>query len=56
MSKKLEELFDLPSSVESDLTIPIPENAELITTEALSNLEKIENALPQVRGLESSDN
>lgn len=55
MTKRLQELFNLPSSVESDLTIPMPENAELITTEALSNLEKIEHALPQVRGLESSD-
>ena len=55
MTKRLQELFNLPDSVESDLTIPIPENVELITTEALSNLEKIENALPQVRGLESSD-
>jgi acetolactate synthase small subunit len=31
------------------------EDAQITTTEALSNLEKIENALPQVRGLESSD-
>ena len=55
MTKRLEELFDLPNSVTSDLTMPILDEAELITTEALSNLEKIENALPQVRGLESSD-
>jgi hypothetical protein len=56
MTKRLEELFDLPNSATSDLTMPILDEAELITTEALSNLEKIENALPQVRGLESSDN
>lgn len=55
MTKKLEELFELPTEEIANLSKPIPENAELITTDALSNLEKIENALPQVRGLESSD-
>jgi len=55
MTKKLSELFELPEEDIANLATPIPENAELITTEALSNLEKIENALPQVRGLESSD-
>ena len=55
MTKKLQELFELPEEDIANLATPIPENAELITTEALSNLEKIENALPQVRGLESSD-
>ena len=34
---------------------PIPENANEITTDALSALEKIDHALPQVRGLEASD-
>jgi hypothetical protein len=33
----------------------IPDHAGEITTLALSNLEKIENALPQVRGLETGD-
>jgi hypothetical protein len=33
----------------------LPENAELITTEAYNALEKIENALPQVRGLDAAD-
>ena len=55
MTKKLSELFELPEEDIANLATPIPENAELITTEALSNLEKIENALPQVRGLDSSD-
>lgn len=55
MTKKLEELFELPTEEIANLSKPIPENAELITTDALSNLEKIENALPQVKGLESSD-
>lgn len=55
MTKKLEELFELPQSEIDSLSKPIPENANIITTEALNNLEKIENALPQVRGLESAD-
>lgn len=55
MTKKLEELFELPQSEIDSLSVPIPENAEEITTEALSNLEKIENALPQVKGLDAAD-
>ena len=56
MTKKLSELFDLPldedqSQIE-ELTLPIPEE---VTTQAYNNLEKIENALPQVRGLEATD-
>jgi hypothetical protein len=56
MTKKLSELFDLPldedqSQVE-ELTFPVPEE---VTTQAYNNLEKIENALPQVRGLEATD-
>lgn len=56
MTKKLEELFELASSDEeenNDLQLP-PETQE-VTKEALNNLEKIENALPQVRGLETAD-
>ena len=34
---------------------PTPENAQLITTEALDSLSKIEQALPQVRGLDAAD-
>ena len=56
MTKKLQELFEMPlSEDEMGLTVPIPSDAQEITTDALSNLEKIENALPQVRGLESAD-
>ena len=55
MSKKLEELFDLASSDENELNEPIPGVAQEVTKEALSNLEKIETALPTVRGLEASD-
>jgi len=55
MTKKLQELFEMPMSDDhtvNELNAPI---AEEITKQAYSNLEKIENALPQVRGLESAD-
>jgi hypothetical protein len=56
MTKKLSELFDLPLDEDQpqgeELTFPVPEE---ITTQAYNNLEKIENALPQVRGLEATD-
>lgn len=55
MTKKLTELFELPENEIANLSTPIPENAELITTEAFDNLQKIENALPQVRGLDAAD-
>jgi hypothetical protein len=56
MTKKLEELFDLP--IEDDrVNEDIIQNSEIeiISQETYSALEKIENALPQVRGLEASD-
>jgi hypothetical protein len=46
----------LASSDDNDLTIPLPETTSEITETALSNLEKIEAALPLVRGLEEADN
>lgn len=55
MTKKLEELFELSSSEENDLTIPLPEITEEVTENALSTLDKIEAALPQVKGLEAAD-
>mgnify|MGYP000067753073 FL=1 len=55
MTKKLEELFDIASNEANELNEPIPGVAEEVTKEALSNLEKIETALPTVRGLEASD-
>lgn len=55
MSKKLEELFALASSEDNDLTIPLPEATEEITENALNALDKIEAALPQVKGLEAAD-
>jgi hypothetical protein len=57
MTKRLQELFELntDSPVEINESDVQEIEADLITTEAYSNLEKIENALPQVRGLESAD-
>lgn len=56
MTKKLSELFGLPTDIDSnDLLEPIPETAQEVTETALTNLEKIEAALPQVRGLEAAD-
>lgn len=55
MTKKLEELFELASSEKNDLTIPLPEVTEEVTENALNTLDKIEAALPMVRGLEAAD-
>ena len=55
MTKKLEELLDIASQDDNELNEPIPGVAKEVTQEALSNLEKIETALPTVRGLEASD-
>ena len=56
MTKKLEELFDLPpSSEEIDSALPqLPANRE--TLQALDDaIDKIDNALPAVKGLDASD-
>jgi len=59
MTKKLEEIFNLdPKEDEVDVTEPLPEEATgkpQLPTETLSNIEKIEDALPAVRGLEAGD-
>lgn len=62
MTKKLEELFDLPESADnepadSDAAEPgndIANNLPILP-ETLDALDKIESALPAVRGLEASD-
>jgi hypothetical protein len=59
MTKKLSELFELPEDSDisdTDLSEPIFDQEQEITQTALTNLEKIEAALPQVRGLEAADN
>ena len=58
MTKKLSELFDLPAENEPDhQNEQVIEQAEMqeITQEAYDNLDKIEGALPQVKGLEAAD-
>jgi hypothetical protein len=55
MTKKLEELFELASDDDNELTIPLPDVTEEVTENALTTLDKIEAALPQVRGLEAAD-
>lgn len=56
MTRKLEELFELPVE-EKDANESQIEKAEadLITEEAYNTIDKIEKALPQVKGLEASD-
>lgn len=55
MTKKLEELFNLTETEEKSEEFKLPPETQEITQTALNNLEKIENALPQVRGLETAD-
>jgi len=59
MTKQLEKLFDLASSRMDDednsFVLPLPENTAEVTETALTNLEKIDAALPLVRSLEASD-
>ena len=54
MNRKLESLFDLPDHTESEHA-DIPPPALPVTTETLAAIDKIEAALPAVRGLEASD-
>jgi len=57
MTKKLQELFELETEEPADINESNIKNAEadLIIQDAYTNLEKIENALPQVKGLETAD-
>lgn len=56
MTRKLEELFELDTTEESIVEPHEPEiPPDLISQDTLATIEKVENALPQVRGLESSD-
>ena len=61
MTKKLEELFDLPMDeglpdeiTPDNVPEPIPENNPVMQN-TLSELDKVQAALPLVRGLEASD-
>jgi translation initiation factor 1 (eIF-1/SUI1) len=56
MTKKLESLFELPETSRRPNEEEITTTSEEITAIVeMSNLEKIENALTAVRGLEASD-
>jgi hypothetical protein len=56
MTRKLEELFDLPSSTaDSEETVPAIADTQIAISEIDSAIDKIDAALPSVRGLESSD-
>lgn len=60
MTKKLEELFDLPITEEPQDSDPAESGNDIETNlpvlpETLATLDKIEAALPAVRGLEASD-
>jgi hypothetical protein len=57
MTRKLESLFDLPTSMSDELTdsVTLPQNNLESLPDTLAALDKIESALPAVRGLESSD-
>ena len=59
MTKKLEELFDLPQSSadtdDSSPSLPSTQYNNSTLNDSLAQLDKIELALPAVRGLETSD-
>ena len=60
MTKKLEEIFNLDpkDKEEVDVTEPLPQektDKPQLPQETLSNIEKIEDALPSVKGLEAGD-
>jgi hypothetical protein len=56
MTKRLEELFDLPPSTDSEEdTVYTPEQTQSIMTEIDDAIDKIDAALPGVRDLSSSD-
>lgn len=56
MTKKLESLFDLPPSTFADPVTPSSVESIPALQETISSINKIESALPAVRGLEASDN
>ena len=56
MTKKLSELFELPTNDDTQNEDVIEhQQVQEVTEDAYNTLDKIENALPQVRGLEASD-
>ena len=55
MTKKLEELFDLPPTEKNDSVVPTITENKLHLAELDETIDKIEAALPQVKGLELAD-
>ena len=56
MTKKLEELFDLPEGTNNDLHEPIVSGDKPeLPKDTIKTLDKIDDPLPRVQGLESSD-
>ena len=56
MTRKLEELFDLPpSAAEIDAEVPTIAVNQALLAELDSTIDKIDNALPAVRGLDATD-
>jgi len=55
VTKKLEELFELPETAKEQDKRLETTSEEITAVVEMSNLEKIENALTAVRGLEASD-
>jgi hypothetical protein len=55
MTRKLQALFEMAQDSSDETDIELPKNTLEITEQTLNNLEKINNALPQVRGLEAAD-
>ena len=54
MTRKLEEVFDLPPSIDTAQDIEMPVSTTTLA-EIDSTIDKIEAALPMVKGLEASD-
>lgn len=54
MTKQLSELFELPIDSSKE-EIPAVEENYIVSQNTLTSIEKVENSLPEVRGLEASD-
>lgn len=56
MTRKLEELFDLPPQIEEEPVEEAPSKEKFDSLDsALAEVDKIEEALPMVKGLEATD-
>ena len=56
MTKKLQDLFELPEDSINNVSDSEPVEPIAISEDTLDTIDKIEKALPQVKGLEASDN